>query len=56
MSSRRSYEVVFRVQGLGKNGGMGPKKSFIAMLSRPSEAKKKMRQKNAIIISVKTAR
>lgn len=55
-NSRGPYDITFKVIGAGRDGGLGPKKSVVLYLSKPSDAKKKMRQKNSVIISVLKAR
>ena len=56
-SSRGSYEIVFRLRHGGRDGGMGPKKSFICTLSSPRDAKKKIRRRGQeiVIVAVKKA-
>ena len=52
-NKRGTYEIRSREKGNGRDGGLGPPRSFLATLSRgsASEAAKKMRR-NGVIISV----
>lgn len=52
---RGLYEIRYKVVDGGKNGGLGPVKSFRATLSSPKQASKKLRAR-AVIISVVRAR
>ena len=57
MSKRRgTFEIRIREKHIGKNGGLGPVKSFRATLSKGtlSEAQQKVRG-DAVVISVRKA-
>ena len=56
MSKRGSYEIRYKVMGAGRDGGYSPVKSCVLTLNRPGDASKKLRQKNATIISVQKAK
>lgn len=55
MSNKRgSYEARYKQANAGKNGGLGPVKSFV-FFGKPGDARSKMRRPG-IIISVRKAR
>lgn len=52
---RGLYEIRYQETGAGRDGGLGPVRSFLATLSSPKKARKKMRR-NGVIVSVTRAR
>ena len=53
-NKRGQFEISFKPSNGGKNGGLGPERSFIATLSKgsSSEAQKKLRTPG-IIVSIR---
>jgi len=54
MSKRGTYEIRWKPIN-GKNGGLGPVKSFMTTLSDPKQASKKLRA-HGYIVSVRKVR
>ena len=56
-NKRGTYEIRYREIGTGRDGGLGPTRSFLATLSRGSvkEASKKMRR-HGVIVGVSKSR
>lgn len=50
---RHKYEIRFKENGKGRDGGFGPVKSFCTFASSPQKAQKKLRKKGKIL-SIRT--